>query len=129
VRTGNSNILIKFHGMNVKFNQQLEEYLESLLCQSPSNSICRLHVFKESPGYLCKLIVHSHVKTFSAQNKKESMPSSIKSVLKDIKKQIHNWKKNRSSSELTGITQINNLDLQSLDEEEIVTEQVYKRAA
>ena len=115
--------------MSVRSNHQLEEYLESLLRQSPSNSICRLHVFKESAGYLCKLIVHSHAKTFSSQVKKESMSDSIKNVLKDIKKQIHNWKKNRSSSELTGITQINNLDLRSLEEEEEVTAETYKRVA
>ena len=123
----NNHILVQFHGMNTKQNQQLEEYLESLLRHSPSNSICRLHVFKETAGYLCKLIVHSHTKTFSSQTKKEDMSSSIKSVLKDVKKQIHNWKKNRSSTELTGITQINNLDLRSLEEEDM--DQSYKRAA
>ena len=85
---------------------------------------------KKSAGYLCKLIVHSHIKTFSSQIKKESMSDSVKNVLKDVKKQIHFWKKNRSSDELTGITQINNLNLRSLEEEEEITEeQAYKRVA
>ncbi len=112
----NNNMIIKFHSMSAKKSLHLEEYLESLLRHAPSNSLLRLHIFKEPVGYLSKLVVHSETKTFSAQVKAEKLGSSIKSVLKDVKKQIAHWKKNRSSLELTGLSRITQLDLQALEE-------------
>ena len=112
------NILIKFHGMeNKRHPVDLEEYLEALLRHAPSNSTCYLHIFKEPKGYLCKLTVHSNVKTFSAQTKDENASSSVKNVLRNVKNQIAGWKKNRSSLELTGVTSITGLSLRGMDTE------------
>jgi len=110
------SIRIKFHGTDNKTPpSQLKEYLESLMHQAPSNSTCYLHVFKEPQGYLCKLTVHSNVRIFSAQAKNHNITPSIKDVLRDIKAQISNWKNNRSSMELTGVTSVTDLNLNSLD--------------
>ena len=111
------NIKITFHSMKEKKSRHLEEYLESLLRYSPSNAIVRLHIFKESNGYLCKLVDHSEQKTFSSHKKAEKLSHAIKSVLRDVKKQISEWKKNRSSLELTGLSRITQLDLQTLEED------------
>ncbi len=110
------NIRIQFHGIsNATQSTQLKEYLESLVRHAPSNATCYLHVFKEPTGYLCKLTVHSIVRIFSAQSKNNNITSSIKNVLRDVKKQIATWKKNRSSMELTGVTSVTELNLNSID--------------
>ena len=115
----NNNIVIRFHGIEKKDNHHhLSEYLESLLRHAPSNSTCHLHIFKESRGYLCKLTVHSNVKTFSSHFKDETMKMSLQTVLKNVKEQIAYWKKNRSSMELTGVTSIAHLNLNELDDDE-----------
>ena len=115
----NNNIVIRFHGIEKKDNHHhLSEYLESLLRHAPSNSTCHLHIFKEPRGYLCKLTVHSNVKTFSSQSKDETMKMALKTVLRNVKEQIAYWKKNRSSMELTGVTSITHLNLNELDDDE-----------
>lgn len=113
----NGNIEIRFHSMKEKKSQHLEEYLESLLRYSPSNAIIRFHIFKESNGYLCKLVNHSEQKTFSSHKKAEKLSYAIKSVLRDVKKQVSEWKKARSSLELTGLSRITQLDLQTLEDD------------
>lgn len=111
-----NNIIIKFHRMKQKESpNHLKDYLESLLRHAPSESTCHFHLFKESRGYLCKLTVHSNIKTFSAQYKDETIKSALKAVLKNVKTQIAHWKKNRSTMELTGVISINHLDLSELD--------------
>lgn len=112
-----NNITIQFHGMEKKDRPgQLEDYLESLLRHAPSSSTCHLHVFKEPQGYLCKLTVHSSVKTFSFHYKDETIKSALKTVLKNVKGQIAYWKKNRSSMELTGVTSLTSLQLHELQD-------------
>ena len=121
---------MRFHGMEQKKQHKLKDYLESLLRHAPSRSTCHLHIFKEKQGYLCKLTVHSNIKTFSAHFKDETITSSVKAVLRSVKKQIAHWKNNRSSLELTGVTSITQLNLKPLDEEEeeINTKQSKKAA-
>ena len=98
-----NNITIRFHGITQKEKaHHLKDYLESLLRHAPSRSTCHLHIFKELRGYLCKLTVHSNIKTFSSHIKEETMESAVKAVLRNVKKQIAQWKNNRSSLELTG---------------------------
>ena len=81
-----NNIIIQFHGMEKKERpSQLADYLESLLRHAPSSSTCHLHIFKEPEGYLCKLTVHSNVKTFSFHYKEETIKSALKTVLKNVK--------------------------------------------
>ena len=110
------NIRIKFHGMdNNTRSTELKEYLESLIRHAPSNATCYLHIFKEPKGYLCKLTIHSNIRIFSAQSKSDNITSSIKNVLRDVKEQIATWKKNRSSMELTGVTSVTELNLNSID--------------
>ena len=127
------NIRIKFHGTNDKTPPaQLEDYLESLMRHAPSGSICYLHVFKEPKGYLCKLTVHSTVRIFSAQSKNNHITPSIKDVLRDVKAQIATWKKNRSTTELTGVTSITELNLNHTDsfsQEDEELDLLYKKAA
>jgi len=94
---------------------KLKNHLESLLRHSPSESVCHMHMFEDPHGYLCKLTIHSSVKTFSSQCKDEDLLSSLKSVLGEVKKQIAKWKKNRSTMDLTGVTAIDQLDLSSVD--------------
>lgn len=107
---------MQFHGMEQKERpRHLKDYLESLLRHAPSRSTCHLHIFKEPKGYLCKLTVHSNVKTFSSHFKDEAIKTTIKTVLKDVKNQIAIWKKNRSSLELTGVTSLASLNLSDLD--------------
>ena len=114
-----NNIIIRFHGIEPKEQPQLlKDYLESLLRHAPSRSTCHLHIFKEPRGYLCKLTVHSNIKTFSSHSKNETIKETVKTVLKNVKKQITYWKKNRSSMELTGVTSITHLNLNVLDEVE-----------
>ena len=128
----NNNIIIQFHGMEQKNKHHLlSEYLESLLRHAPSNSTCHLHIFKEKKGCLCKLTVHSSIKTFSSQSKDETITIALKTVLKDVKEQIAYWKKNRSSMELTGVTSINHLNLTELDDKEIKEEELlhFKKSA
>ena len=127
-----SNMVIRFHGMEPKDRPgQLKDYLESLLRHAPSRSTCHLHIFKEPNGYLCKLTVHSNVKTFSAHSQNDTIKSTVKTVLKNVKEQIAGWKKNRSSLELTGVTSITNLNLTSWDAEteHFTEEEQYKKAA
>jgi hypothetical protein len=72
------------------------------------------------------------MKTFSAHFKDETTKSALKTVLKDVKKQIAYWKKNRSTMELTGVTSINHLNLNDLDSAEVEAqepEEHYKKAA
>ena len=126
-----NNIVMRFHGMEPKEqSHQLKDYLESLLRHAPSRSTCHLHIFKENKGYLCKLTVHSNIKTFSSHSKDETITSSVKAVLRSVKKQIAHWKNNRSSLELTGVTSITrlNLNLNSLDSEEKINSQNKKAA-
>ena len=112
-----NNIIIQFHGMEKKERpSQLADYLESLLRHAPSSSTCHLHIFKEPEGYLCKLTVHSNVKTFSFHYKDEIIKSALKTVLKNVKGQIAYWKKNRSSMELTGVTSLTSLQLHELQD-------------
>jgi len=114
----NNNIIIKFHGMETKDKpEQLKDYLESLLRHAPSRSSCHFHVFKESHGYLCKLTVHSNIKTFSSHSKNETIYLALKTVLKEVKAQITYWKKKRSSMELTGVHSVTQL-IKILDKEE-----------
>ncbi len=110
-----NNILVQFHGMKHTQSEQLEDWLESLMRHSPNESICRLHVFKDPHGYLCKLTVYSRVRTFSSQFKDADLNHSIKNVLTHVKQQVAKWKKNRSSMELTGLIPIRDLDLQNLE--------------
>ncbi len=123
---------MQFHGMEKKEQQshKLKDYLESLLRHAPSRSTCHLHIFKENQGYLCKLTVHSNIKTFSSHSKDETITSSVKAVLRSVKKQIAHWKNNRSSLELTGVTSITQLNLNPLEEEkeETNTKQCKKSA-
>ena len=113
-----NNIVIKFHEMEQKEQPvHLKDYLEALLRHAPSESTCHLHVFKEAWGYLCKLTVHSNIKTFSSHSKDENIKPAIKAVLRDVKKQIAYWKKNRSTLELTGVTSVTHLNLSALDSE------------
>ena len=115
----NNHITIQFHGMEKKDRpSQLEDYLESLLRHAPSTSTCHLHIFKELQGYLCKLTVHSNVKTFSFHCKDENIKSALKTVLRNVKEQIAYWKKKRSSMELTGVTSLTGLQLKELEEED-----------
>ncbi len=124
-----NNIIIRFHGMEQKEqSHRLKDYLESLLRHAPSRSTCHLHIFKEIKGYLCKLTVHSNIKTFSSYAKDETIESAMKAVLKNVKKQIAGWKNKRSSLELTGVTSITRLNLNALDTEEQEAEH-YKKAA
>ena len=124
-----NNIIIRFHGMEQKEqSHRLKDYLESLLRHAPSRSTCHLHIFKEIRGYLCKLTVHSNIKTFSSYSKDETIESAMKAVLKNVKKQIAVWKNKRSSLELTGVTSITRLNLNALDTEEQEPEH-YKKAA
>ena len=111
-----NNILIQFHGMGYTRSEQLENWLESLMRHSPSESACRMHIFKDSHGYLCKLTVHSSRKTFSSQFKDRDLISAVKYVLKNVKKQVATWKKNRSTMELTGLISVHQLQLDNLDE-------------
>ena len=112
------NIVIQFHEMEQKEQPvHLRDYLEALLRHAPSESTCHLHIFKEAWGYLCKLTVHSHIKTFSSHSKDESIKLAVKTVLRDVKEQIAYWKKNRSSLDLTGVTSITHLNLNALDSE------------
>ena len=128
-----NNIIMQFHGMKQKETPtHLKDYLESLLRHAPSNATCHLHIFKEPRGYLCKLTVHSNIKTFSAHFKGETTKLALKTVLKDVKKQIAYWKKNRSTMELTGVTSINHLNLSDLDSVEAEAqepEEYYKKVA
>ena len=110
------NILIQFHGMGYRRSEQLESWLESLMRHSPSESTCRMHIFKDPHGYLCKLTVHSTRKTFSAQFKDQSMVAALQYVLNSVKKQVAKWKKNRSTSELTGVVSITKLEWEHLKE-------------
>ena len=127
-----SNIVVRFHGMEPKKDlSHLTEYLESLMRHSPSNATCHLNIFKEPSAYLCKLTVHSNIKTFSSHAKDETIKTAVKTVLRNVKGQIATWKKNRSSMELTGVRSVTGLYLNLLDqdqEEELVAEQ-YKKAA
>ncbi len=121
------NILIQFHGMEEKSTpQKLKDYLESLLRYSPSNATCRLHIFKESHGYLCKLTVHSEIRTFSSQSKDEDISSGVKTILRTVKEQIIEWNKNRSSTELIDftpdLTSVTQLNLQVLTEQDDLKE-------
>ena len=129
----NNNIVMQFHGMEQREQpSHLKDYLDSLLYHAPSKSTCHLHIFKESRGYLCKLTVHSNIKTFSAHSKDETIKASLKAVLGSVKKQIAYWKKNRSSMELTGVTSITRLNLNTLDailDEEDQKKDQYKKAA
>ena len=110
------SIIVKFHGMEEKADTtELEEYLEALLRHSPSNSTCYMHIFREPKAYLCKLTVHSHVKTFSSQAKTEDMQTAVKNVLREVKSQVASWKKNRTSQELTGVTSVTHLNLEGLN--------------
>lgn len=115
MNTVENNILIQFHGMGYMRSEQLENWLESLMRHSPSESACRMHIFKDPHGYLCKLTVHSSRKTFSSQFKDKNLISAVKCVLKNVKKQVAKWKKNRSSLELTGLISIHQLQLDSLN--------------
>ena len=127
-----NNIIMKFHGMRQKETPiHLKDYLESLLRHAPSSSTCHLHIFKEPRGYLCKLTVHSNIKTFSAHFKDETTKLALKTVLKNVKKQIAYWKKNRSTMELTGVTSINHLNLNDLDLAEVNERETeyYKKVA
>ena len=127
-----NNITIRFHGMEQKKDlAHLKEYLESLLRHSPSNSTCHLNVFKEPQAYLCKLTVHSNIKTFSSYAKEGNIKDSVKTVLRNVKKQIASWKKSRSSLELTGVHSVTGLHLNLLDpaSEETDVKEYYKKAA
>ena len=126
----NDQIIIQFHGMEKKERpSQLEDYLESLLRHAPSKSTCHLHIFKELQGYLCKLTVHSNVKTFSFHSKDESIKSALKTVLKNVKGQIAYWKKKRSSMELTGVTALTGLQLSELEDDDDDEEGFYHKKA
>ena len=124
---------MQFHGMEQKeHSHKLKDYLESLLRHAPSQSTCHLHIFKEPQGYLCKLTVHSNIKTFSSHFKDETITSSVKAALRSVKKQIAHWKNNRSSLELTGVTSITQLNLTPLDDDDEVEEintKKYKKVA
>ena len=109
--------------------RHLKDYLESLLRHAPSNSTCHLHIFKEPRSYLCKLTVHSNVKTFSSHSTDEAIKTALKTVLRNVKEQIAYWKKNRSSLELTGVTSITRLNLNELDSEEKPEKEHYKKVA
>lgn len=110
------NIVIRFHGMKtVTQPKVLKDFLETLLRYAPSKSICHLHIFKEEYSYLCKLTVHSNIKTFSSNFQHENLQHTIKIVLKSVKKQMALWKKNRSTEDLTGIISVALLDLDSLN--------------
>ena len=113
-------IRIQFHGIKTpdKLLKQIKEYVEALLLHSPSSSICRFHIFKEQHSYLCKLTVHSSTKTFSSQDRSKDLGESIKSVLRDVKRQIATWKKKRTSYELTGVHSITNLTLNPIEDED-----------
>ena len=112
-----NNIVIRFHKMqNTEVPQHLEEYLEGLLRHAPSDSTAYFHIFKEEKGYLCKLTVHSHLKTFSYHFKDERAQSAVREVLRNVKAQVAIWRKNRSSLDITGITSITRLNLNSLEE-------------
>ena len=124
-----SNIVIRFHGMEQKKDlAHLKEYLESLLRHSPSNATCHLNIFKEPQAYLCKLTVHSNIKTFSSHAKEETIKDTVKTVLRNVKEQIAAWKKNRSSLELTGVHSVTGLHL-NLGEPESEEVEYYKKAA
>ena len=126
------HITIKFHGMtSTEQSAEVRNYLESLLRHAPSESTCHLHLFKDNYGYLCKLTVHSAVKTFSAHSKEETLTKTVKTVLRNVKDQIAQWKNDRSSSELTGVTSITRLNLKTLDqlEAEEEKEEVEKKVA
>lgn len=110
----------------------LKEYLEALLRHAPSKSTCHLHIFKEAVGYLCKLTIHSNIRTFSSHNKDETIKSAVKATLREVKSQIAFWKKNRSSMELTGVTSVTGLHLNLLDQVETKVEEdlmEYKKSA
>ena len=125
-----SNIVIRFHGMEQKQSlAHLKEYLESLLRHSPSNATCHLNIFKEPQAYLCKLTVHSNVKTFSSHAKEATIKGAVKTVLRNVKKQVATWKKNRSSLELTGVHSVTGLYLNLSDPEELPQEEYYKKVA
>lgn len=130
----NNNMVIRFHGIDKKDkHRHLSEYLEALLRHAPFNSTCHLHIFKEPKAYMCKLTVHSSVKTFSSHSKDETIKLALQTVLRNVKEQIAYWKKNRSSMELTGVTSITHLNLNSLDEDEEEKEeefqQMFKKSA
>ena len=113
-----NNILIQFHGMGYTRSEKLENWLESLMRHSPSESACRMHIFKDPHGYLCKLTVHSRKKTFSSQFKDRHLVTAVKYVLKNVKGQVATWKKNRSAQDLTGVISIQQLELDSLHEKD-----------
>lgn len=107
---------MRFHGLEQKEHpRHLKDYLEALLRHAPSRSTCHFHIFKEPKGYLCKLTVHSNIKTFSSHYKDETMTDTVKTVLRNVKAQIASWKKSRSSLELTGVTSVTSLNLTALD--------------
>ncbi len=112
------DLVIKFHGMSNPHSDKLNSWLESLMRHSPSQSACRMHVFKDPHGYLCKLTVHSRVKTFSSQFKHEDLITSVKNVLKDVRNQVAKWKKNRSSMDLTGVISVQELNLHGLRDDD-----------
>lgn len=128
-----NNVIIKFHDIkNTEPPKILKNYLEALLNYAPFKSTCYLHVFKENKNYLCKLTVHSNLKTFSSDYKGEDLKKTIKIVLKNVKKQMSVWKNNRSSEELTGIisvAQLNLNELNYLDNQSTDLEDDYKKSA